>query len=76
MQSTFGTLNWADFGKGLLIAVLSAVLTVIYTTVQAGSLAFDWKTIATTALAAGLAYLGKNLFTNSSNQLGTTEPPK
>ncbi len=73
-MSNFGTLNWADFGKGLLVAVLSAVFTVIYTTVQAGSLTFDWKAIGATALAAALAYISKNLFTNSNNELAKPEP--
>lgn len=73
MQSSFLKLSWVDFGKGLLIAVLSAVFTVIYTTVQSGSLTFDWKTIGITALASALAYVSKNLFTNSNNELGKTE---
>lgn len=72
-MSDFLKLNWADFGKGLLIAVLSAIFTVIYTTVQAGSLTFDWKAIGVTALASALAYISKNLFSNSNNELGKTE---
>lgn len=75
-MSSFGTLNWKDFGKGLLIAVLTAIFTIIYTTVQAGSLTFDWKAILTAAITAALAYISKNLFTNSQNQLGTPEQPK
>lgn len=74
MQSPFGQLNWADFGKGLLIAVISSVLTIIYTTIQSGSLTFDWKAILTTAAASALAYISKNLFTNSNNQFGQSEP--
>lgn len=74
MQSDFLKLNWMDFLKGLLIAVISAVFTVIYTTVQAGSLTFDWKAIGVTALASALAYISKNLFTNSDNELAKSEP--
>ena len=44
------TLNWKDLSKGALVAVVSAVLTIIYTTVQAGSLSFDWKAIGITAV--------------------------
>jgi len=73
MQSDFLRLNWADFGKGLLISVITAVFTVIYTTVQAGSLTFDWRSIGTTALLAALAYISKNLFTNSENKLGKSK---
>lgn len=72
-MSAFGKLNWADFGKGLLIAVLTAVFTAIYTTVQAGTLTFDWNVILTTAITAALAYISKNLFTNSQNQIAKTE---
>ena len=66
MNSTFLNLNSSDFIKGLLMAVLSSVITVVYQTVEAGSLVFDWKAIGTMALTAGLAYIMKNLFTNST----------
>ena len=70
-MSDLGKLNLADLGKGILIAILSSVLTVIYTTLQAGSLTFNWKEILTVALTSVVAYLIKNLFTNSQNQLLT-----
>ena len=72
-MSNFGTLNLKDLGKGLLVAVGSAVIGVITTSLQAGSLTFDWKQIGTIALAAALAYLGKNLFTNSTGEVAKTE---
>jgi hypothetical protein len=62
-------LNTADFIKGLLMAVLSTVITIAYQTVEAGSLVFDWKTIGTMALTSALAYIMKNLLTNSQVQL-------
>ena len=65
-MSTFLNLNSSDFIKGLIMAVLSSVITVIYQTVEAGLLVFDWKAIGTMALTAGLAYIMKNLFTNSA----------
>jgi len=68
-MSPFGKLNLADIGKGLIVAVGSAVFSVIYATIQAGSLTFDWKAIGITALSAALAYLSKNLFTNSNNEI-------
>lgn len=73
MNSKFGTLNWKDFGKGLLVAVISAVLGVVTTSLQVGSLTFDWKAIGTIALSAGLAYITKNLFQNSAGQIGTEQ---
>ena len=68
MNSTFLNINLNDLGKGLILAVLTSVLTVIYTTVQAGSLTFNWSLIATTALTSALSYLLKNLLTNSEGQ--------
>jgi hypothetical protein len=68
MKSVFMNLNLADFGKGLLLAVLTSVLTIVYTTVQSGSLLIDWTMVGTTALTTGLAYILKNLFTNSDGQ--------
>jgi hypothetical protein len=50
------------------MAVLSSVITVVYQTVEAGSLVFDWKAIGTMALTAALAYIMKNLFTNSTGK--------
>ncbi len=73
MNSTILTLNSSDFLKGLIMAVLSSVITVIYQTVEAGSLVFDWKAIGTIALTSALAYIMKNLFTNSTGQLFAKE---
>jgi hypothetical protein len=69
MNSTFLNLNTNDFIKGLIMAVLSSVITVVYQTVEAGSLVFDWKAIGTMALTSALAYIMKNLFTNSTGKL-------
>jgi hypothetical protein len=74
MNSSFLTLNTRDFVKGLFIAVITAVITVVYTTIQTGTLSFDWKVISTTALSAALAYIMKNLFTNSNDQLLKKDP--
>lgn len=66
MNSTFLSLNTKDFIKGLLVAVLSAVVTILYNTIQTGSLDFDWKQIGVMALTSALAYIMKNLFSNST----------
>ena len=68
MNSTFLNINLNDLVKGLILAVLTSVLTIVYSTVEAGSLAFDWKLITTTALTSALGYLLKNLLTNSEGQ--------
>ena len=72
-MSTFLNLNSSDFIKGLLMAVLSSVITVVYQTVEIGSLTFDWKAIGTMALTTALAYIMKNLFTNSTGKLFAKE---
>jgi len=68
------SLNSVDYIKGLIMAVLTAVITVIYTSIQAGSIVFDWKVIAMSALSAALAYITKNLLTNSQNKMLQPEP--
>jgi len=66
------TINWADAGKGLLMAVITSVLTVIYETVQAGTLTFDWKKIGIVATTSAVGYLIKNFFTPSATVTKTT----
>jgi hypothetical protein len=68
MNSTLFTLDNKDFIKGLLVAVLSAVITILYNTIETGSLNFDWKAIGTMALTSALGYILKNLLTNSNGQ--------
>lgn len=67
-MSTFLNLNVQDLTKGLIVTMLTSVLTIAYNTVSAGSLTFDWKAIGLAALTSGLAYLMKNLLTNSEGQ--------
>lgn len=67
-MSTLLNLNIQDLAKGLIVTMLTSVLTIAYQTVSAGSLTFDWKAIGLTALTSGLAYLMKNLLTNSEGQ--------
>ena len=66
-------LNWRDFLKGLLLAILSAVITFVYGVVQSGT-SFDgefFKAAGVVAVTTLLAYLSKNLFENSSGDLKT-----
>ena len=67
-MSKFLNLNIQDLSKGLIITMLTSVLTIAYNTVSAGSLTFDWKAIGLAALTSGLAYLMKNLLTNSEGE--------
>ena len=68
MNSPFLNIDFNDFIKGLIVAVLTSVLTIVYSTVQAGSLSFDWKLIGVTAITSALGYLVKNLLTNSKGE--------
>jgi hypothetical protein len=61
-KSSFLNLNIQDFLKGLVVAVGGGVVAIIAPSIQDGSLTFNWTTIWHTAVAAGISYLGKNLF--------------
>jgi hypothetical protein len=61
--SSLFSLDLKDLGKGLLVAVGGAMITAIQTSLQAGTLTFNWKSIGSVALSAGLSYLSKNFFT-------------
>jgi len=76
MNSSLFTLNSKDWTKGLVIAILTAIITVVYNTIQTGALVLDWKAISIAAISAALAYITKNLLTNSDDQLLTKEPVK
>ena len=73
MNSVFMMLNSKDLLKGFFVAVISAIINFLYTTIQSGALILDWKDLLITALTAGLAYLTKNLFTNSQGEVLTKE---
>lgn len=65
VTSQTGTLNLKDFGKGLLMAVLTPVLAIIIQSLNNGTLTFDWKVIGIAAASGGLAYIIKNFLTPS-----------
>lgn len=76
MKARFLTLNSADLLRGLLIAFLTALLTGLLELFQAGPFLFNWVTfqpIVYAAIAGAMAYLLKNMFTNSQGQLLVTE---
>jgi hypothetical protein len=76
MRSTFLSLNLRDFFKGLILAILAALITWAYEAIQSGSLfgPGSLKAAGMVALAAILAYLTKNLFTNTQGEILTPEP--
>jgi hypothetical protein len=68
------TLNLRDVLRGLLIAVITPVFTILGTSLNAGSLTFDWKTIGIVALGAALAYITKNFLTPSQIVVTNADP--
>lgn len=67
MKSTFLKLNLKDLLKGLVVAVLTAVITSLYQAFQDGGMptAEQFKTAGLIGVGAALSYLLKNLFTDS-----------
>lgn len=64
-----GTIQLSDWWRGLIIAILSAPITIIIESLNAGTLEFDWKKIGMVALVAGLSYISKNLLTGQNGRL-------
>jgi hypothetical protein len=75
MRSTFLNLNARDFFKGLVMVLVTALVTGLYELLQNGS-PFDWpnlKVVLIASVGAGVAYILKNFFTNSQGELFTFE---
>jgi len=73
-MSSFLKLNLQDLLKGFIVAALAAIGTALIPLLDAGTLPTLAQLGAATGLAAGLAYLAKNLFTNSDGEVAKTEP--
>ena len=72
MKSGFLRLNWKDVLRGFLMALIGAILTGLLTVLDQGEIPMtwaQWKPIIITGLAAGIAYLLKNFFTNSKDKM-------
>lgn len=69
MNSKIFKLNGYDLIKGLLVSVISAVLTLVLTQLQNGII--DWKAVSTVSLISAISYILKQLGTDSEgNALG------
>lgn len=71
MKSDFLKLNAKDFFRGLLVAVLTASLIGLQPIIDRGALPTlgELKAIGIVGLSAGVAYLVKNLVTNSKDEM-------
>jgi uncharacterized membrane protein len=75
MRSNFLSLNTRDFIRGLIVAVICTFLTGFYQLIANGG-TINWLTIKPVVIAAigsGIAYLTKNLLTNSKGDFMKTE---
>lgn len=68
-NSKFLNLNTFDFIKGFLVAVLTSVITALLQMISLVPPIIDWKTISVIALSSALAYLLKQLATNSKGAI-------
>jgi uncharacterized membrane protein len=70
MSSKFLRLNSSDFVKGIIVAIFCTFITGFYQLIANGGV-INWLTIKPVVIAAigsGVAYLTKNLLTNSKGQ--------
>lgn len=73
MNSDLFKLNITDLAKGLLVAVLAAVVTTLGHALNAPGFDFatyDWSTLMSVAMTAALAYLSKNFLSDSNGKFG------
>jgi hypothetical protein len=67
-KSKFLRLNRRDFLKGLIVAIISAIITSISQTAGSG---INPEEIGAIAIVAGASYLSKNLIENSRGDIKT-----
>jgi hypothetical protein len=70
MSSKYLKLNTRDFINGIIVAIFCTFITGLYQLITNGG-ALNWITIKPVVIAAigsGVAYLTKNLLTNSKGQ--------
>lgn len=75
MRSKFLRLNLRDFFKGMLVAVITAILTFAINELESGT-TIDiqlLKKIGVSGIIAFLSYILKNLITNSNGEILTDE---
>lgn len=73
MNSELFKLNLTDLAKGLIVAVLAAVVTAFGHALNAPGFdfaTFDWSTLMSVAVSAALAYLSKNFLSDQNGKFG------
>lgn len=74
-QSDFLKLKSADFWKGLLVAILTAIFTSLSSAIGAATdfASFNWQIIVLSAAGGFVGYITKNFLTNSVGEIMKTE---
>ncbi len=62
-QSNFLSLAWRDYGRALVMAILTPVFFVINQSIESGVFTMDWNALKLAALSGLFGYLTKNFFT-------------
>lgn len=78
MKSKFLTVNEWDFIKGGIVATITGILTTLVTMLDGGLIPSvqDLRTIAIAGISAGVAYILKNIGTNSKGEILKPEEKK
>ena len=71
--SNYLKLNKLDFVKGLLMTIITSFLFSVTNILSQGNFDINYKSILATSIGTGIAYLIKNLFTNSQQTLFKNE---
>jgi len=67
--SKLWSLKLNDFGRGMIIAALSAPIGILYEWATATNFQLDWHSLIKGPVAGGMAYLIKNLCTGGNGKL-------
>ena len=73
--SNLWNLKLSDWERGLIVAILTAPIGILYDWAIGSGLHLDWHALLKGAIAGGLAYIGKNLLTGVNGRLLTNAPP-
>ena len=68
-KSKLFSVDFKDGAKAIVLAGLVSAAQIMETSLDAGSLVFDWKAIAIAFVSGGLAYLVKNFLTNNKDEV-------
>ena len=68
-MSNLFKVNSVDFAKGLVVVVLTAVLTYIANALQVSGLNLDWQQVLSVAIIAGIGYLSKQFLSDSEGKV-------